>query len=130
MQHALFCKIIIFALIFNSFVLFPMPCFAVEVTPKVVRLGDISKEQITKQSLEIKNNESQTIVLEKARTSCECVKMEYEKEEQIQKGSTYTIILDIDTGDLPSGKFKKFIFLYFKNSKTPIVSVEIKGNLI
>lgn len=103
---------------------------ALEISPESISLGDIPKGTAIKKNITIKNNENKTIILEKARSSCTCAAIEYKQNKSIGSGKDYIISLIIDTADLPEGKIKKFIFLSFKNTRNPIFSINIKGNII
>lgn len=107
----------------------PESAFALEISPKIINLGEIQKNKVILQEIHIKNTESQMIILEKARSSCDCITLEYEKNIQLKKNETCKITLTLNTAELSEGKLKKFIFLSFQNTKTPIHSIEIKGNI-
>ncbi|MCK4994054.1 MAG: DUF1573 domain-containing protein [Candidatus Omnitrophica bacterium] len=105
-------------------------CLALEINPKSIDLGDIPIGVTIIKKITIKNNEEQTVILEQARSSCDCVKIEYKKDTLIDSGKDYTISLIIDTTDLPEGKTKKFIFLSFNDLNEPIFSITVSGNII
>ncbi|MBU1043432.1 MAG: DUF1573 domain-containing protein [Candidatus Omnitrophica bacterium] len=103
--------------------------FALEISPRTINLGNIIKGKTITQNIQIINNEAQTINLKKARSSCECITLEYEKDILIKENQIYTIILTLNTAELAEGKLKKFVFLYFQNSENPISSIELRGNI-
>ncbi len=125
MRTTTFCKIFTIILISIAILVLPCYCFALEITPKVIELGDVSPDKTFKETITIKNNESKTIILEKARSSCDCVTIEYEKNKKIKKQEIYILNIRINTEGLDRKNLRKFIFLQFRNSKTPIISVEI-----
>lgn len=103
--------------------------FALEISPRTINLGNIIKGKTITQNIQIINNEAQTINVKKARSSCECITLEYEKDILIKENQIYTIILTLNTAELAEGKLKKFVFLYFQNSENPISSIELRGNI-
>ena len=130
MRTTIFCKINAFISICGAIILFSPFCLAADIQPRVIELGNLSINTTSKQTINIENNEAETIILEKARSSCKCVTIEYEKGRQIQKQTVYMLTLNFATAGLNTGKFKKFLFFNFKNSQTPVISIEIKGNIL
>jgi len=93
-------------------------------------LGDLSANSISQTNITIRNNEKETIILKKARSSCSCTTIKYEKDKQILPNNDYTIELITNTKTIHKGPFKKFIFFYFKNSKPSIIALETLGKVL
>ncbi len=130
MKTTILAKILI-GLLFLIFIILPnKSSLALEISPQTIDLGDIQKNRIIHYEIQIKNNELQPIILEKARTSCDCINLEYEKNKSIEKNKSYVIKLILNTTELSEGKLKKFIFLSFRNSEKPIHSIEVRGNIL
>lgn len=74
------------AIIFSSLLIgYSTLCFALEISPKSIEIGDIKKGAIIEQEIHINNNESKTVILEKARASCDCLTLEYKKIPSLKK---------------------------------------------
>ncbi|MFH1062017.1 MAG: DUF1573 domain-containing protein [Candidatus Omnitrophota bacterium] len=129
MKTTILAKILTIFLFLSLITLHPGLGFALEISPQAINLGDIPKNKVIKREIQIKNDEPQLIILQKARSSCDCVTIEYEKGRQLKENEIYKISLSLNTAELSEGKLKKFIFLYFKNAKNPIYSLELSGNI-
>ncbi|MBU1086525.1 MAG: DUF1573 domain-containing protein [Candidatus Omnitrophica bacterium] len=129
MKTTILAKILTVTLFLSLLINYPGIGFALEISPRTINLGDITKGKPITQEILIANNESQAVNLKRARSSCDCITLEYEKDILVKENQIYTIILKLNTAELAEGKLKKFVFLYFENAKNPIYSIELRGNI-
>ena len=103
--------------------------YAAQTAPSV-SMGEVpGNAEMVAGHIEIQNNEPNSIVLKTARSSCDCIIMSSSGGQTIKAGQSNTIEFQLLPAKLPPGKFKKFIFLEFENSQTPVIAVEVSGTI-
>jgi len=104
--------------------------FAIEASPENIDLGNIPVQgSLIEKAVLIKNNENNTIFLEKIRSSCGCLLINSKAEQELRPNDTYKIDISFDPKQVSPGKFIKYIFLQFRNAEKSVIVINVKGNL-
>ncbi|MFH2138367.1 MAG: DUF1573 domain-containing protein [Candidatus Omnitrophota bacterium] len=106
--------------------------YAVEITPKNINFGEIQQDEVVyKKVLTIKNNEDNTIILKKVRSSCNCITIVYDNTiHTINPNESLKLTLQLNTTTLKPGKFRKYLFLKLEQTKNSFITIEIKGEIL
>lgn len=123
---------LILCLIFIICVLFYKPIIAAEINPAQIRFDILAPTDTPiERSLTIVNNETQDIFLDKVRSSCDClvIKKDVALSPAIPAGKHRVITFTLYPNLIGKGKFAKYIFLSFKNSASPVISLKITGEI-
>ena len=105
--------------------------FAAEIIPSEFILPAQSQnEKSFEQSITISNNESTEILINKIRSSCDCIKLKQnDKKITIAPGDSYSVKFTVCPNLIGKGKFIKYIFINLQNSNSPIITAKIKGEI-
>lgn len=96
------------------------------MTEPVWDLGAVSKREVVEKIIRIKNAGSDKLIIEKVRSSCDCIALEMlDKEAEEDEFAMVMAIFDATKG--VSNKFTKYIYIQSNDPNKPVARITVRG---